>query len=465
MRNKWHIFVVLFFLLFLFFGCNLPGGEQAEVIENVSEVVETQTSYPDVNQRIPLTDRAVYDGLEPNNLVYLGAFRLPDGSGESSWEYSGQGLTYYPGGDQNGGEDGFPGSLIGIGHDHQLYASEISIPVPVISQSLEDLNTAETIQPFAEFTGGVFNAEDMVIPVVGIEYLADEEGAGKLHFAWGQHIQDLEPSHGWGGVEFDSAAAEGPWVFGTYSNYITSDYLFEIPADWAAMYAPGMSLASGRFREGVWGGMGPALLAYDPSGVSGGGRLDKIVPLLVYGVPLEDGSGVQIDESMKMETYQESDRWSGGTWLSSEWGDAVVFVGTKAVGRSWYGFSDGTVWPHDCADQQPSTCPEPPEWPYDDRGYWAEDYQAQMIFFDVNELGQVAVGEMAFYEPQPYAVLDLTPYLFSAELNFGEYKRELVGAVAFDRTNGLIYLIERMADEYKSVIHVFQITENLISPR
>jgi len=32
-----------------------------------------------------------------------------------------------------------------------------------------------------------------------------------------------------------------------------------------------------------------------------------------------------------------------------------------------------------------------------------------------------------------------------------------IGAAAFDRTNGILYIIERLADDYQSVVHVFQI--------
>lgn len=446
-------------LLLLSLSCSFPAVEQNGAYGGEQVTIEPASSTTEIFAPDAAEERQVFERINPENINYLGAFRLPDGSGGSSWEYSGQGLTFYPEGDPDGALDGFSGSLFGAGHDHQLYVSEISIPVPVISSSLEDLNTAETLQPFTDVTGGIFDAEEMVIPVVGLAYLPDVEG-GKLHFTWGQHIQDLEPSHGWGALALDSGLAAGPWVFGAYTNYITSDYLFDIPEEWAGQYAPGVRLASGRFREGVWGGMGPALLAYNPDmeeGLRSGGVIEGIVPLLVYGVPLQDGSGVDSDQSMKMAVYQAADQWSGGAWLSADQGAAVVLVGTKAMGQSWYGFADGTVWPQDCAEQTSSTCPEPPEWPYDDRGYWAEGYQAQMIFFDVNELGQVAVGEMETYSPQPYAVFDLSPYLFDPELNYEEYKRQLVGAMAFDRENGLIYVVERLADEYKSVIHVFQI--------
>jgi hypothetical protein len=133
-------------------------------------------------------------------------------------------------------------------------------------------------------------------------------------------------------------------------------------------------------------------------------------------------------------------------------------VGTKALGEEWYGFANGLVWEHDCAEQSPPTCPDPPEWPYDNRGFWAEDYQAQIIFYDPSDLVAVAAGELESWKPQPYALIVLDDYLLDPELNHEEYKRDLVGSVAFDRENGIFYMIERLADEYQSVIHVWRIS-------
>jgi len=135
----------------------------------------------------------------------------------------------------------------------------------------------------------------------------------------------------------------------------------------------------------------------------------------------------------------------------------LIFAGTKALESSWYGFANGVTWDYDCAEQSPPSCPDVPEWPYDNRGYWAEDYQAQLIFFDTGELAAVAQGQIPPHEPQPFATLDLTPYLYAPALDPAEYKRDLVGAIAFDRTSGLLYVFERLADEYKSIVHVFQV--------
>ncbi|MCD4674296.1 MAG: hypothetical protein K8R77_16660 [Anaerolineaceae bacterium] len=135
----------------------------------------------------------------------------------------------------------------------------------------------------------------------------------------------------------------------------------------------------------------------------------------------------------------------------------MVFVGTKALGNAWYGFANGLVWEYDCAEQNPPSCPDPPEWPYDNRGYWADDYQAQIIFFNPADLVAVANGEAETWQPQPYASLNLNPVFFDPETSLEEYKQDLTGAAAFDRQHGLLYVIERLADEYKSVVHVWRI--------
>ncbi|NOZ00212.1 MAG: hypothetical protein GXP40_13585 [Chloroflexi bacterium] len=404
------------------------------------------------------------DVLQPGDLEYLGAFRLPVASGGSNWEYSGQGLTYYPGGDADGPDDGFPGSLFGFGHDQHMLVSEISIPAPVISKNLDDLDTAATLQPFQDISGGLFDIQAMDIPRAGLAYLPPqgEQTTAKLHFAFGQHFQEFgDPSHGWSELDLSHPQAAGPWVFDGYTNYVTDDYLFEIPPEWADAIGPGLRLATGRAREGPWSGLGPALFAYAPwqdgNPPEAGATLRTLTPLLLYGEQLPGETDIVSDESRAMRGYGDSDHWAGGAWLTAGDKAAVIFVGTKALGRSWYGFGNGVVWAYDCAERTPPTCPEVPEWPYDNRGYWAEGYQAQIIFYDPADLAAAARGEMRTWEPQPYAALVLDEFLFDPAVRPEDYKRDLVGAAAFDRERGLLYVVERLADEYKSVIHVWKV--------
>ena len=44
--------------------------------------------------------------IMPDDLVYRGAFRLPDGPDEHAWGWSGQAMAYCPTGDTKGGDDG-----------------------------------------------------------------------------------------------------------------------------------------------------------------------------------------------------------------------------------------------------------------------------------------------------------------------------------------------------------------------
>ena len=451
-------------------GCNLPSGQETPDGPSEDQIdadIDQQAPVePTTGDSVDMTDiggGGIPSGaLSPDALVYLGAFRLPDDSGGMGWDYSGHGMTFYPGGDSIGPENGFPGSLFIVGHDQALDVAEVNIPVPVISQDLEDLTTAATLQPFADITGGAIT-DDLALPRMGIEYLPaqGDQSDGVLHFSVGQHIQGFEPSHGWASLDLSDPNSAGLWVFDGFTNYATNDYIFEIPQEFADEYLDGYRLATGRFREGVWSGFGPALFAYAPwddgNPPASGSTLTAIQPLLLYGVQVDGLPELETSPDMKMDGYAESDHWWGGAWMTSSVGDAVIFTGTKALGQSWYGFANGVVWDYACAEDPAIACPDVPDFPYDNRGFWAEEYLPAILFFDPADLAKVASGEWETWQPQPYALLDLSEYWFDPVVRYELYKRDLVGAAAFDRENGLLYIVERLGDEAKSVIHVFGI--------
>ena len=160
----------------------------------------------------------------PEDLVYRGAFRLPGPSGGSSWEYSGEAATYYPGGDPDGPADGYPGSIYALGHDWQMYVSEISIPAPVISatKNVRDLRTALTLRPFRDVRAGVGSLDALQEqPRVGMAYLPAQgaQTSGKLYLCWGAHFQEgaehRVPSHMW--CDLDLTHSRGAWRIGRYS--------------------------------------------------------------------------------------------------------------------------------------------------------------------------------------------------------------------------------------------------------
>ncbi len=386
--------------------------------------------------------------IQPTDLIYLGAFRLPDGPEEIGWEYSGAAMTYYPHGDPDGPADGYPGSIFATGHDWNQYVSEISIPVPIISpdKDVEDLNTATTLQDFQDIRGDLFG--EFEIPRAGLEYLPTQGGqtTDKLYFCWAQHMGETEtnPSHGWCELDLSNPQTVGAWRIGDYWNYVTTDYIFAIPQQWADANTPGMYLATGRFRDGGQGARGPSLLAYGPwneGNPPAPNSTLSAVPLLLY-------TDVTAGDDFTIDNYHHSDEWSGGAWLTAGDKSAVVFVGTKGLGDCWYGFANGVVWP----DEPPY--PPVPDAPYDQRGWWSTDFEGQIIFYDPADLAAVASGEMEPYEPQPYATLQIDEYLYHIESGRQEHH---VGAAGFDRERGLLYVFEPLADGDKSLIHVWEV--------
>ena len=385
--------------------------------------------------------------IQPTDLTYLGAFRLPTvPDDEHSWMWANwsSALAYDPGGDP-ANTDAYPGSLFGTGHDWNQWVSEVSIPVPVVSpgKNVAELNTATTLQPFADIRGGLFG--DMEMPRVGLAYVpasnmggSGDAPRGYLYFAWAPHLDEnaTAPSHGRCELDLSNPQSTGLWHIGDYQNYVTGDYLFDIPQAWAASYVSGRALATGRYRDGGQSAQGPALFAIAPwaeDGPPAPGATLPTTPLILY-------TAVTDAEQHTLNGYHHVDEWTGGVWLTAENRAAVLFVGTQGTGASWYGCADGTdapPWPPDC-----------------DRGWWATDLVGRFLFYDPADLAAVAQGTLEPWEPQPYATLDIDDVLYHVTSTQQKYH---VAAMAFDRRQGLLYVLEPLADESQPLVHVWRV--------
>lgn len=443
---NWRIVVALLCMLPIFVGCGASTGPTYPDAGN--EYNNNGGTRPPDNTGGPNTpDQPATGLLQPSDLTYIGAFRLPEDSGGSSWEWSGEALAYYPGGDPDGPDDGFAGSLYAVGHDWDMQVSEITIPAPVSpkSKAVEDLNRAQTLRPFADVRSGVGQLDRLNEMLrVGMAYLPAQgaQTSGKLYLCFGQHMQNEEqdvPSHMW--CDLNLTNPRGAWRVGAANIYSVNDFMFEIPQAWAAANTPGMLLATGRFRDGGWSGQGPSLYAIGPWNSGNpppdGTALDA-VPLLQY-----DSTAIDEAPYATMNDYHHSDEWSGGAWLTAGSRAAVVFVGTKGTGECWYGLPDGTVW------EEPY-----PEDPEGQRGWWSDGFVGQMLFYDPSDLAAVARREMQPNEPQPYATMALDDIL--VHISGGQQKHH-VRACAFDREHGVLYLIEPFADGDRSIIHAWRV--------
>lgn len=472
-----------------------PLNENAQNGENMSEVTLNQTGTYDlsimdganiggtVHVRVevitgpPLVTPATLVQLSDFN--YLGAFRLPGGEDPpASFNYGGNAMTFRPDGDPTGGADGYPGSLFITGHDWNSYVAEISIPVPVISKNPAELNQAEFLQGFNDVKQGLFGA--LEIPKIGMHYLSTSATGAKIHMAWGQHIQDEAPSHIWIDPNLSTPNAQGTWYIGNQSIYSVIGYMFGIPASWADIYTGGRYLATGAFRDGGWSGQGPSLFAYRPwidengTPAPTGTRLQETV-LLLYARSTDTEDVV----SHSLNNYQHPDEWEGGAWITSTTGKtAVMFAGTKGTGaKYWYGYINpaGPEFPctysqdqYECRLSDGNFCPSGDYAgcanPISLRGWWSARFDAQIILYDPADLARVTSGETESWEPQPYAVMDIDDYLLlnppanhEDMLGFGVQRKYRIGAVAYDSSNDLIYVLELFADGARPVVHVWHV--------
>jgi hypothetical protein len=429
--------------------------------------------------------------VQPSDLVYQGAFRLPDGSSDAqSFGYGGNAMTFNPDGNPSGPADGFPGSLFIMGHDRMAYGempdgnqvAELSIPVPVISSQLSQLPVAGFLQDFHDVAAGYFTTMEE-IPRVGMEYLDAPATGPKIHIGWGQHMPpDGSPAtHGWFDPDLDDPDFQGTWYIGNQNINSVNGYMFAIPAAWADSHTGGRPLATGRFRDGGWSGMGPTLFAYRPwqadgSAPTSGTRLQETV-LLLYESTLNTADIVRC-----LDGYQNPDEWEGGAWITTSSGKTAVLVaGTKATGtKYWYGWVNPAGAHLPCVDvhligqmlvcrlADGTSCPLEDfsgcEGHNDYRGWWSTRFDAQFILYDPADLARVAAEQMESWEPQPYANVDIDDHLFfnppgweADNLGTGPQRRFRIGAVAYDRGSDLLYVLEMFGDEDKPVVHVWQV--------
>jgi len=430
--------------------------------------------------------------IQPTDFEYLGAFRLPgEDLRPKTFEYGGNAMTFNPEGDPSGLNDGFPGSLFITGHDRMPYGelpngdqvAEVTIPVPVISKDLDQLNTATFVQDFQNVFQGMFTTLEE-IPRVGMLYLNRAETGSKLHVCFGQHFQTEAAdvaSHAWIEPTLSSPNPKGTWYIGNQSLYSVNGYMFEIPASWADTHTGSRYIATGRYRDGGWSGQGPALFAYKPwtdaSGtpVAAGTHLNETV-LLLY----ENSENTTDVVNRSLTGYQHADEWEGGAWITTpSGGSAVLFAGTKGTGsKYWYGWVNPAGPGFQCVETDMigdfplcrnadgTQCPEVGCTGHNDyRGWWSSSFEARFILYDPADLARVASNELQPWEPKPYAILGINDSLLLNPMHVeedmigtGVQRKTRIGDVAYDRANNFLYVLELFADGAKPVVHVWRIS-------
>ena len=101
----------------------------------------------------------------------------------------------------------------------------------------------------------------------------------------------------------------------------------------------------------------------------------------------------------------------------------------------------------------------------DSRGWWSTRFAARFILYDPADFAKVAAGALKPWQPQPYARLDVDRHLFqnpgkveTEMLGKGPQRRFRISAVAYDRANDLLYVVEPFADGTQPIVHVWRLS-------
>ena len=400
--------------------------------------------------------------MTEHDLVYLGAFAVPDSANPPDWDewsYGGHALTYVAGGDPAGPSDGHPGSLYVAGNSQHDMVGEISIPVPVITDAFAALPRAVELQPLVDLTGGLLGTTCAACAtcdcanwdVAGLEHLANVDRiAWIIHDWYNVGAEDVE-SLGWSNLLLSGAA--GVWHIGPRPNALhdpfhnakTSDYLLTAPAAFADTFLGGRSLLSGYHREsGALGGsQGPTLFAmapWDDGDPPAPGADCDAIALLYYRWFLDCTDNVFT--ACDFDGYRVDDQWGGGAWIETPTRHGILIFGLKGLGDNCYG-TPGI------------DCPEPAC--LYDQGYHSDPYEPRILFYDPDEVAQIVAGTRNPWDIQPYTHYSPQTEVFDPDCGF-------LSAVAVDRERGLIYVAERTAGPFgETAIHVWEVGGSLFS--
>jgi len=383
--------------------------------------------------------------LQASDLDYQGAFAYPAGD---RWAYGGHALAYYPNGDPDGPADGYPGSLYAAGHVYDDLVGELAIPAPAVVESYDDLPGATVLHPLTDITGGLkdtctYAGGCVYREVDGLAYVPASGRIGWNLRDWynvGGYDQD---SLGWSTL--DMTGAQGVWHIGErpsqdelYHNARTCNYLFNAPQGFADAHLDGKSLIAGNHRAaGAFGGsQGPTLYAVAPwqgDGPPASGGVVAAEALLSY---REIYPGCLDDpEQCDFPDYRPADLWGGGAWVEGSNGSGVLIVGRKGLGPNCYGTAAA------CGGD--ACVPS--------KGYHAYPYEPQILFYDREELREVAAGSR-----EPWSVLPYETYSPVAQV-FDPACAKL-GAAAYDRARGLLYVTEQTAGLWgETAVHVWRV--------
>jgi len=397
-------------------GCGSGGGSVSVV-----NALSSPDAAIDPAQFTPL--------VQKSDLVYVGAFRVPQGSSDTStFNYGGTALGLGQGGQ----------SLFMTGHDWHQRSAELSIPQIINNANITGLATASLLQSFSDPTEGrlaQINPSDTNSKKIG-GHLAYNGNLYVTGWSYYDGAGTQSASHFRRPVDLSTRGqVVGPVRVGSqYPGYVHG-FMATIPSEWRAAFGgPALTGHGGASIASIQSN-GPAASVFDPEKIGSGGQ---VAATALVGYPLAQSLARQYGAN---ESGAANPYWS----VTSSVDGAAFPAGTRSVlffgrhGTGAYCYGTGGASGGDCYDPADTS-----------KGSHAYPYAYQVWAYDANDLLAVKSGSKAQYQVRPYAV-------WTFELPYAPGTRKL-GGVAYDQATGRIYLSQLCADSNCApVIHVMRV--------
>lgn len=356
--------------------------------------------------------------VQPADLAYAGAFRLPPGeSDRQSFDYGLTAMAYSP--SRN--------TLLAVGHDWFQLVSEIDVPEPGISAAAAGLPAATFRSPFADVLRGQIGkigegsakiggllpwGEALIVSA----YLYYDAGATQMR----SHFRSSPDRRG-------DAGLSGPFQVGKDGAGFVSGYMTPIPEEWRA--ALGGPALTGQCCLSIISrtSYGPSVSVFDPAQV---GTRRPVPSRMVLGYP---ASHPTLGACEQQSTMFNCTTAMGGVVFPGRT-RSVLFFGRQGIGPYCYGTGGVN-----------GECRDPVA---EEKGGHAYPYVFQVWAYDAMDLAAAASGRKRPWDIRPYRTWTLDLPL-SAEF------RQLT-AVAWDESRRRIFLAANHRGGER-LIHVFSL--------
>jgi len=391
--------------------------------------------------------------LQSQNLVYQGAFRIPQGSpvdDPHSANWGGGCMTYNPGG--NGGQ----GSLLVCGMETTWLVGEISIPTPVNSSNFGALPTASLVNNFVNVLGGhatdIYPEGGTSVALGGLllyngKLIVTAYGTFDT-FAWNHptshFIASADLTH--------PAYIGGPYQLGTTANPgFVAGFMTPIPPDYQA--ALGGPYLAGQCCLNIIGrtSSGPSATVFNPDDI---GRTNPAPAKRVLAYPTTHptlGDWYGNPSPVGITLYNGASRMADGVF--PEGSKSVLYFGRVGVGKFCYG--QATSDPSLIGTNYEAGVPYCYDPTSGSKGSTAYPYKFMVAAYNADDLVAVKNGTKQEWEIVPYSTWELTfPIMFPA----GASAHVNIGSVAYDPGNQRIFVSQKYTDGGGgTLINVFKV--------